>query len=113
MSIYPSISDIPKNPAVRGAWIVFRLRVAGSSLVAVADAEGVTKQAVSSAVARAGGNGSSERLERAVAAALRLPVAALFPERYDRPSGQRKRAVSSPKPTTPRPPRNVKDQEAA
>lgn len=113
MSIYPSISDIPKNPAVRGAWIVFRLRVAGSSLTAVANTEGVTKQAVSMAITRTGGNGSSERLEKAVATALRVPVEALFPERYDRASGQRKRAISRPKRTTPRLPRNVKGQEAA
>jgi lambda repressor-like predicted transcriptional regulator len=113
MPIYPSISDIPENPAVRGAWVVFKLRVAGSSLKAVGDLEGVTKQAVSNAVSRAGGNGSSERLEKAVAAALRLPVKDLFPERYDPSTGLRKRAVSVSKTTTPSRPRNVKAQEAA
>lgn len=111
METYPSISDIPKNPAVRGAWIVFRLRIVGSSLTAVAENEGVTKQSVSLAISRASGNGSSERLERAVAAALRLPVNALFAERYT--GTERKRAMSVRKTTTPERPRNVKGRKAA
>ena len=79
---------------------------------AVGDAEGVTKQAVSLAVSKASGSGSSERLERAVAAALRLPVHKLFPERYDQTTEQRKRAISAGKRNTVRIAGNVKGREA-
>lgn len=99
-------SDIPKRPRIRGAWIVFRLRVAGSSLTAIAAEQGVTTPAMSDAIA----NGSSERLERAVAEKLHLPVQKLFSERYDA-SGCRLR--SQRKRTTTAKLRNVKGQEAA
>lgn len=105
MELYPSSSDIPEKARVRGPWIVFRLRVVGSSLAAIAAELGVTKAAVSDAIV----NGSSERLERAVAEELRLPVQKLFSERYDA-AGCRLRPK---KRTTPRTPRNVKDRKVA
>ncbi|WP_194912783.1 helix-turn-helix domain-containing protein [Azospirillum sp. INR13] len=106
MELYPSSSDIPKKARIRGPWIVFRLRVVGSSVAALAAELGVTKAAVSDAIV----NGSSERLERAVAEKLHLPVQKLFAERYDA-AGCRLRAKR--KRTTPSTPRNVKAQEAA
>lgn len=106
MELYPSSSDIPKKARVRGPWIVFRLRVAGSSLAAIAAEMGVTKAAVSDAIV----SGSSERLERAVAEKLHLPVQKLFSERYDA-TGCRLRPKR--KRTTPRTPRNAKGLEAA
>ncbi|SMH62877.1 helix-turn-helix domain-containing protein [Azospirillum agricola] len=106
MELKTSSSDIPKKARVRGPWIVFRLRIAGSSLSALAAELSVTVAAVSDAVT----NGSSERLERAVAEKLHLPVQKLFPERYDA-AGHRLRPKR--KRTTPRSPRNVKGQEAA
>lgn len=105
MELYPSSSDIPEKARVRGPWIVFRLRVVGSSLAAIAAELGVTKAAVSDAIV----NGSSERLERAVAEKLHLPVQKLFSERYD-VAGCRLRPK---KRTTPRTPRNVKDRKVA
>ncbi|MFL7904717.1 helix-turn-helix domain-containing protein [Azospirillum argentinense] len=105
MELYPSSSDIPKKARVRGPWIVFRLRVAGSSLTAIAAELEVTKAAVSDAIV----SGSSERLERAVAEKLHLPVQNLFPERYDA-AGCRQRPKR--KRTTPPSARNGKGQEA-
>ncbi len=99
-------SNVPNKPRIRGAWIVFQLRVAGSSLTALAAEQDVSVAAVSDAIT----HGSSERLERAVAESLHLPVQALFSERYDA-SGCRLR--SQRKRTTTAKPRNVKGREAA
>ncbi|WP_085557944.1 helix-turn-helix domain-containing protein [Azospirillum agricola] len=55
-----------------------RYKLAGSSLAAIAQELGCTRQAGALAL-RMG----SVRWEQAIAAKLRLPVQALFPDRYD------------------------------
>lgn len=105
MKLETSSSIVPKEARVRGAWIVFRLRVANSSLSAIAGELAVSVQAVSDAISQ----GSSERIERAVAKKLSLPVHTLFPERYDAEG----RRIRRGKRTTSPKPRNVKGRKAA
>lgn len=69
----------PKNPAERRAWVAYQLKLRGLSLASVAASLGVCRQAVSGALMT-----PSERIETALAQALEIPVATLFPERFDR-----------------------------
>jgi lambda repressor-like predicted transcriptional regulator len=55
------------------------LKVSGQSLAGIAASLGVCRQAVSSALLT-----PSERIEQAIADALKIPVQTLFPERFDR-----------------------------
>ena len=69
--------DIPLEPARRRIWIQGELRLAGSSLTALAASLGVSRQAVGQALMV-----PSERIEQAIADRLSLPVAWLFPDRF-------------------------------
>ncbi|NYZ17023.1 hypothetical protein HL658_31155 [Azospirillum sp. RWY-5-1] len=113
-----SHSRPPKNADILPAWIVCQLWMRGTSLAAIADAEGVKKQTVSKAIA----DGRSARIERAVAKALGIAPHVLWPERFDpdgtrRPGPFNRKRPITPRirrnPTTPPTSSNVKDQEAA
>ncbi|WP_051249162.1 helix-turn-helix domain-containing protein [Inquilinus limosus] len=69
--------DIPLDPTRRRVWIQGELRLIGSSLTAIAASLGVSRQAVGQALLV-----PSERIEQAIADALGLPVAWLFPDRF-------------------------------
>lgn len=69
--------DIPLDPARRRIWIQGELRLAGSSLTALAASLGVSRQAVGQALMV-----PSERIEQAIADRLGLPVTWLFPDRF-------------------------------
>ena len=74
-----STVNIPTKPADRRAWIIYQLRLRGSSLSAFALAEGVCFQAVSKV---AGGEASSH-LQDALASFLGVKTPILFPEHFD------------------------------
>lgn len=78
MSNAIATSDVPKNPAVRRVWICGQLRLRGTSLRALALAEGVTHQAMSAALVA-----PNVHLEPVIADALGLLPDQLFPERFD------------------------------
>jgi lambda repressor-like predicted transcriptional regulator len=78
MSTEPAILDIPKNPAVRRAWVCYQLRLRGTSLRRIAQQHNVSPQAVSAALMT-----PSSHIEQAIAAALDLTPEQLFPERFD------------------------------
>lgn len=73
----------PSDPYERAAWVKFQLELRGLSLTAVANAEGVTRRAVSNAL-----HLPSRFLEEAIALAIGLTPETLFPERYGA-NGQR------------------------
>lgn len=104
--------DIPKNPADRRAWIMWQLRRRGLSFAALSRAVGLSTEAVR----RAADGGVSEARERQIAAAIKVPVQALYPEYYDR-SGHRIRLVKATnckaEGTRPAPQRNGENEEAA
>jgi len=79
----PDTHPIPTDPTRRAQWIISELKLAGSSLAAIAKELKVTRQAGALAL-RMG----SIRFEQAIAAKLGRPVQDLFPERY-RPDGTR------------------------
>jgi len=73
-----TLSIPPRHPRARRAWVVFRLKLKGSSLSAVARKHGVSPQAVSNAL-----DSPSAPIEAALAAELEVDVQQLFPERFD------------------------------
>lgn len=75
--------QIPVEPTRRAQWIISELKLAGSSLAAIAAELGCSRQAGAMAL-----RVSSRRWEEALAAKLDLPVQKLFPERYT-PDGTR------------------------
>lgn len=70
--------NIPKNPAERRGWIIWQLRNRGWSLSRIALQEGVSVQAVSSALMV-----PSSHLQQVIADVLGLPLPQLFPEYFD------------------------------
>ncbi len=70
-------AEIPSNPDLRWEWIKFQLRARGTSLAKLARALNVSGQAVKNVKRTA-----YPRMERAIAKALGLEVAALWPERW-------------------------------
>ncbi len=99
--------DVPKNPAERRAWIVYRLRVAGTSLRRLAAASGVSQQAMSHALMA-----PSSHLETVIAEVLGLTPQALFPERFDA-AGNRLGWTREMQRSTGTRPRNVNGGQAA
>lgn len=71
--------DIPKRPTERKQWILFQLKLKGSSWRALAKELGCTHQAVAWAAA---GNASLE-IEQAIAAKIGVSHVDLFPEHFD------------------------------
>lgn len=108
MAIEPATLDIPKNPAIRRAWIGFQLRIRGLSHRELARREGVSHQAVSQAAAGVG----SRHLQETLAEALDLRPQDLFPELYDA-CGQRLGPTRDPKRSTRRGDAPVKTENAA
>ena len=84
---------VPREPAERRAWIVYRLRYHFRSLSAFAAEVGITKSAVTGALDR-----PSSHVEELIATHLNIPVASLFPDRF-RPDGTRRHIVRPPKAT--------------
>ena len=74
---------IPTNPIERTAWVQAQLRLRGLSFAKIAERHGWHRNAVSMAMRL-----PSYPQERAIAAAIEVEIAALFPERYA-PDGQR------------------------
>lgn len=70
-------AEIPSDPVLRWEWIKFQLRAKGTSLANLARALNVSGQAVKNVKRTA-----YPRMERAIAKALDLEVAALWPERW-------------------------------
>ncbi len=70
-------AEIPSNPDLRWEWIKYQLRARGTSLAKLARALNVSGQAVKNVKRTA-----YPRMERAIAKALGLEVAALWPERW-------------------------------
>jgi lambda repressor-like predicted transcriptional regulator len=82
--------DVPKEPAIRRAWVLFQLRIRGYSLAAIAEEIGVARQSVRGALVE-----PSAHVERALAKKLGLRVQDLFPERFDS-TGRRLHRTLSP-----------------
>lgn len=87
-------TDIPKEPAIRRAWVSFQLRRRGLSVRQLAFREGVSPQALGHALMM-----PSASLERVLAKALGLKVQELFPERFDE-TGRRLFLTRSPNRST-------------
>lgn len=109
MTHAPATDGVPKNPAMRRAWISYQLRIRGLSGRAVADREGVSRQSVSAAM---NGGGASSHLQEALAAAIDLEPHQLFPELYDA-RGHRLGIVRPPNRSTRHGEGNDKNEEAA
>lgn len=107
MSHALTITNIPKEPAVRRVWICAQLRLRGKSLRGLAIAEGVSQQAMSAALLA-----PNIHLEPIIAAALGLTAETLFPERFDE-TGRRTTQTRPKQRTTRRPGCNVESGEAA
>lgn len=71
-------AEIPLDPALRWEWIKFQLRARGTSLAKLSRELGVSDTAVKNAKRTA-----YPRMERAIAAALGLRPADLWPERWN------------------------------
>lgn len=74
-----STEVIPSDPDSRDAWIIFRLRLVGSSLADIARELGITRQTVRVAIER-----PYPKVERAIAAKLGLRPETIWPDRYAR-----------------------------
>lgn len=107
MSITSSTVDIPKEPAIRRAWVVYQLRIRGLSFGSLARDSGVSRQAISNALLM-----PSSHLEEIIAEAIGLTAQELFPERFDA-TGRRLHRTRSPERNTRANPDNVKTGEAA
>lgn len=70
-------APMPTDPVLRRHWIQGLLRRRGLTLRALASQIGVSPQAVSAAL-----SAPSARIEEALARALDMPPATLFPDRY-------------------------------
>lgn len=82
--------DLPKNPAMRRAWLVYQLRLRGLTVRELARREGVSHVALSRTMFL-----PSSHLERVIAKALGTTVRQLFAERYGS-DGQRLHATRAP-----------------
>lgn len=107
MSNAPATLNIPKEPARRRVWVKGELELRGLSLRKLAVREGVSHQAMSSALVT-----PSSHLQAVIAEALGLTVHQLFPEWYDA-SGARLGRTRSPQRITGRRASNVESGEAA
>lgn len=102
--------DIPTDPFERREWVIYQLRLRGTTLTGLGRARGVSRQAVSQALFA-----PSYEIERAIAKALGIPVRRLFPERFDE-HGHRLHAIRGrprPKGSTRRLGRNGEKRRVA
>lgn len=110
MTVKSLIEDIPKDPKMRGHWIIYRLRIVGSGAFRLAQDEGVSASAITHAIRRP----LSVHLERAIAAKLGLTAEQLFAERFDPETGERLTAsIRTPNRTTKREQPACQKEEAA
>jgi lambda repressor-like predicted transcriptional regulator len=72
-----SFHDVPTNPAARSKWVIYKLSLIGLSFAEIARKNGWTRKAVSMAM-----RVPAYPQEKAIAAAIGIPVSRLFPERY-------------------------------
>ncbi len=79
----PTINIPPRDPRERAAWVQYQLKLRGLTFTDLGRREGVSQQAVKSALYSA-----SQYLEEAIAQAIGLSPELLFPERFDA-SGRR------------------------
>lgn len=86
MSIKIPTIDIPTDPRGRGAWVACALRLRGSSLSALARAEGVTASALSHVMTK-----PNRHLEAVIARAIGLTPQQVWPERFDADGERRHR----------------------
>lgn len=100
--------DIPKEPAVRRAWVSYQLRVRGLTVRQLAIREGVSHQALGHALMM-----PSAAMERVLAKALGLKVEDLFPERFDAATGRRLHLTRARQRTTRRAAGQRQKREAA
>ena len=107
MTNEPSIVNILKNPAERRGWIIWQLRNRGWSLRRIALREGVSVQAVSSALMV-----SSSHLQSVIADLLEMTPQQLFPEFFDA-AGRRLGRTRDPQRTTRAAARNVEEGKVA
>lgn len=107
MSAVNPTLDIPKEPAVRRAWVIYQLRVRGLSLSQLAKEVGVSQQAMSEALMR-----PSSHLEPVIAEALGVAVEQLFPERFGA-AGNRLFREREPQRSSGAKARNVKGRRVA
>ena len=84
MSSDTSTLAVPSDPNHRRSWIIYQLKICGSSLARIAEELGVSRQATSDALTR-----PSERIEQAIADKLDLAPRELFPERFDQHGNRR------------------------
>lgn len=78
MSHQPLSQEVPKDPAVRRAWIIFQLRIRGLSFRELGRRYGFSVSAFSHATLV-----PSYRIEKILARSIDLRIEELFPERYD------------------------------
>lgn len=69
--------QVPKEPAVRRAWILYQLKIRGVTMRDIADEEGVSDRAVAAALLS-----PSSYLEKAIAAKLGMTACELFSDRF-------------------------------
>ena len=101
------ISDIPKNPVERRAWVGYQLKIRGLSFQSLATKVGVQRSAITYALI-----GPSSHLEPVIAEALGLTAPELFPERFDA-MGNRLAQTRPQKRNTTRVAADVQNGEAA
>ncbi|MEG7521985.1 MAG: helix-turn-helix domain-containing protein [Chromatiales bacterium] len=120
MFIYMNHIDLPakaviRDPKHRAGWIIYQLKLRGESLASVARKYGKRRQLPTMAL-----RVPYPLWEKRIADMLELTPQELFPERYDRnglpnrPMGRpKKSSVMTPKNSTPKKGRNVKDRKVA
>jgi Ner family transcriptional regulator len=79
----PNLLPIPTDNAARWEWVKYQLRLRGTSLAAIARNLNVTPNALHNVK-----QGAYPKMQRAIAAALGLQPADIWPERYV-PRGRR------------------------
>ena len=80
----PTINIPPRDPRQRAAWVKYQLELRGLSFTELARREGVSQQAIKSALCS-----PSQYLEEAIATTIALTPQDLFPERFDPRTGLR------------------------
>tara|TARA_R110000868_G_scaffold225568_2_gene477831 strand:- start:36936 stop:37253 length:318 start_codon:yes stop_codon:yes gene_type:complete len=99
--------DIPKEPAVRRAWILYQLKIRGLSLSSIACDENVSATAVANALLN-----PSSHLEEVIAEHLGLKARDLFSDRFSR-SGERLNQTKPRNRSSASASRNVENRGAA
>ncbi|WP_375782523.1 helix-turn-helix domain-containing protein [Roseospira marina] len=91
MSTHHGSKEVPKEPAARRAWILYKLRLCGLSFRQLARQTGVSGRAMSAAC-----DMPNIHLEPVIAEAIGMTAQDLFPERWCPETGRRLTQVRSP-----------------